>query len=660
MVLNKLLNKCFLFLPLIILASCGGGGGGGDGTPVAPSLSFTFTSSDNNISIDESVTLTWNASTASSCTASGAWSGSKGIDGSETVTISSAGNAQFTLSCSSSSGTSASKSVTVNAGYPIAVGNIYHPSSSSSISLFLDENSNGMFDSWESTFSSDSNGAYELRSDDLVTANCLKLFPVGSDSDLTLYSSNPSKNGNFNINPMTSILSNYARHGSIYSSSQSNDCSAIDQHESNYTKGYLEGWVLPRIELYYGLNYSQLESDVVIENQRSIDLNRFQNSMHGIKDSIIEELTLLLPPSSGSSIWSNAKLDDSTFSIFLNQSSYPNPSTDPSPAASSIDAVAVQGGISIFASLPNYAGTWGSKFSLISTDLMISNNQYILSHNSTCYLNFTSLCLLDPTFNNLLSQSEYIIEDIYEKDTSRGREEFINLSYVSDAETLACSLYDRQQITLENDQKHTELLFEEYRGSSYFIPEDLACYTFDNRYSGVTIRNSYPDGTYVFSQVWDLSGSYFDNIPAVYVDNYDDEYPPPEQIQSETVDAMSLYQTYYENSAQDSGLLDGSSMFNIFLAMLNGTITGWGENIELYNYIIRPDGEAITFIANMGNYNVTCITPDYYTTVDLYQFSFDSYIEVVNTCIAQSQNDYIFDTQRTIRNKSPYRGFINE
>ena len=81
------------FSLLFVIASCGGGGGGGGSTPEppVPGGSITLSISDDQIYLGNSVTLTWTTSNASSCTASGSWSGSRALSGSETITPDSEG-----------------------------------------------------------------------------------------------------------------------------------------------------------------------------------------------------------------------------------------------------------------------------------------------------------------------------------------------------------------------------------------------------------------------------------------------------------------------------------------------------------------------------------------------------------------------------------------
>ena len=111
-------NILLLATSLFIITSCGGGGGGGSSpapTPSAPAnppISITFSSSLTSPVIGDETTLTWSTSNATSCSATGSWSGDKGTSGSETLKLTISGNITFGLSCTSSS-LSGSKSLTI-------------------------------------------------------------------------------------------------------------------------------------------------------------------------------------------------------------------------------------------------------------------------------------------------------------------------------------------------------------------------------------------------------------------------------------------------------------------------------------------------------------------------------------------------------------------
>ncbi len=156
----------YLYLSLLfVIASCGGGGGGGSTSePPVPSASITLSISDDQIYLGNIVTLTWTTSNASSCTASGSWSGSKALSGSETITPESDGQKSYTLTCSNSAGTSTSKTVSTNVignSQGIVVGANYI----SSPTVILDINSNYQSDDGEPSTSGDASGVFELPND---------------------------------------------------------------------------------------------------------------------------------------------------------------------------------------------------------------------------------------------------------------------------------------------------------------------------------------------------------------------------------------------------------------------------------------------------------------------------------------------------------------
>lgn len=119
-------SKLFVYLAILVLlfsfslvsTSCGGGNNGG-GTPPPPKPTVSLTASASSISLGASVTLNWSSTNATSCAASGDWSGAKPTSGSESVTPATTGSKTYTLSCSGAGG-SASASVSVSVtGNPV-------------------------------------------------------------------------------------------------------------------------------------------------------------------------------------------------------------------------------------------------------------------------------------------------------------------------------------------------------------------------------------------------------------------------------------------------------------------------------------------------------------------------------------------------------------
>lgn len=111
--------RCGWSLPLLVaLSACSGGGGAGGGAPGPapggggglpdqgggpPAASVTLSVDQDDVAAGATVTLSWSAVNASSCEASGGWSGNRPVSGSERVGPLQ-DDTQFTLSCSGSGG----------------------------------------------------------------------------------------------------------------------------------------------------------------------------------------------------------------------------------------------------------------------------------------------------------------------------------------------------------------------------------------------------------------------------------------------------------------------------------------------------------------------------------------------------------------------------
>ena len=105
---SRLVAVCLL----ICTSACGGGGGGG-GSSQAPPPTVSLSSDNTNVPAGSSITLTWSSTNASSCAASGAWSGNEPTTGSTTIS-GLMQTSSFALSCTGTGGTAqASVSVTV-------------------------------------------------------------------------------------------------------------------------------------------------------------------------------------------------------------------------------------------------------------------------------------------------------------------------------------------------------------------------------------------------------------------------------------------------------------------------------------------------------------------------------------------------------------------
>jgi hypothetical protein len=199
------INKVYILTSLLVLSSCGGGGGGGAVAQAIAAAITSFTSSATSTLIGGSVDISWASTNASSCSASGSWSGTKATSGSETISITTAGNNTFTITCTGEGGSS-SQSQSIE-GYRNISG-ITLDGYISGASVFVDTDANYIMDSGETSTTSGSDGSFAIKYEngalislggqDVDTLTQLDNFQI--IRDLSGYSSD-----NFMITPVTSV-----------------------------------------------------------------------------------------------------------------------------------------------------------------------------------------------------------------------------------------------------------------------------------------------------------------------------------------------------------------------------------------------------------------------------------------------------------------------
>jgi hypothetical protein len=114
--LRNVTRAVAIVVTTLALYACGGGGGGSSPSSPAPTVSLTASATD--VQKNGSVTLTWSSTNATSCTASGGWTGALATSGSQSQTVTT--TSTFTLTCKGSGGSgSGSAAVTAwNAPVP--------------------------------------------------------------------------------------------------------------------------------------------------------------------------------------------------------------------------------------------------------------------------------------------------------------------------------------------------------------------------------------------------------------------------------------------------------------------------------------------------------------------------------------------------------------
>jgi hypothetical protein len=116
---SRIIRFLFWLILPAVLAACGGGGGGGSGPapapPPAPAPTVFFSALPGDVASGSTATLTWSSTNASSCTASGGWTGTEPTSGTATSPALTA-TTTYTLTCTGSGGTAAQSATVILEG----------------------------------------------------------------------------------------------------------------------------------------------------------------------------------------------------------------------------------------------------------------------------------------------------------------------------------------------------------------------------------------------------------------------------------------------------------------------------------------------------------------------------------------------------------------
>ena len=111
----RAMNRGLIVSLCLAAAACGGNSPTSGGTTPDPTPTVTLSASPTPVSSGGKSLLTWSSTNATSCTASGAWSGAEATSGSQSTSALTA-NSSYTLTCAGAGGNAAqSATVTVNA-----------------------------------------------------------------------------------------------------------------------------------------------------------------------------------------------------------------------------------------------------------------------------------------------------------------------------------------------------------------------------------------------------------------------------------------------------------------------------------------------------------------------------------------------------------------
>lgn len=558
--MNKL--SIFILSSSLIIASCGGGGGGGSSspTPSAPLASINISSDfSGEVDVGTEYTFTWTTSNASSCSSSGDWNETVGTSGSHTLTLNEAKVYTFSLSCVNSVSSSSLKSISITANYLLIGGKIIH-SDNSGKTVYIDQNHNRVFDSFEYSGESDSSGNYQIRSIDNL--ECIKNYPVAVNNTY-LYSINPLANKEeVNISPLTSIFRSltssglYYLPGDFYNSET--PCNLSDHFVNSSTLDNFEDEIelQENVTLY---SYADIQQDpastsskVAIDSSRFEDLDSFYISLNQIEDQLVSNVKSILDQglsgtgfsSADYSITLTSDINNRNIVIFLNEQNYPASLSD-TYSPSSIDDIALKSDFYISIdpndniSTSNLNG-WDESFDIHLFKTFITNDGKLMRDNESCYTNFSSYCVLDIT-NDLFGDSvaAYRSSSTYKlfKETSRGLERLITEEVINaDLETCDVVKYSMITDTVNSNSSDTSYVRDVYVNSENDIYLDSQGNCFSNyaQYKWMYSNKNFKDGSRVILS-WD--NNYIDALPNAYdLTEFGVENLPPNQIENQYIE----------------------------------------------------------------------------------------------------------------------------
>ena len=695
------MKKIFVYLlaPLFILASCGGGGGGGSASPESPAIplpTINFSSNQSGeIDVGSEYSFSWTTSNAQSCSTSGDWNTTVNTNGSHSLTLNQSKTYSFTLRCVNSEGSSVSKSITITANYLLIGGTIIHEDNTDR-TVYIDQNQNRIFDSYEYSGTSDSNGNFQIRSPENI--DCLKNYPVAVNNSY-LYSINPIQNQtNVIISSFTSLFKSLTSSGlfnlsaDLYNSET--PCNIVDSNKQAYITNQFDSAIELQKNIT-GYSYSDIKQNPsnstkpAIVSSRFNELDNFYQSLVQIESDIVANIKSLLDSSlSGTGFSSNdytirstSDLHYSNLLIFLNENDYPE-SLWWGEEVSSVDDISLRADFMVDVdpnsnvSMANLNG-WDESFLIHINPMFITNDNKLMRDNSSCYVNPSSYCTLNIASDLFGDDSEALYDSeityLLQKETSRGLERMETDEYIYPKEN-TCEVYKNYIITDTNNYDDDSYSMDMYRNRSTDIWLDYegdcdSAYAYAN-YKWMSSVKFYNDNSLVVLS-WD--NETIDYLPDAYgFLEFDQDNLPPDQIGNE-------YINEFLNKP------DVGSFINNEFNMTSELLTTIAD--EMWNYAYEkalqgPFGWVGYFIENVnGGTAYATIESQYWTWyVSCYQngetifsYSLDEYsasaylLECLQTQSTSSRGEYEFIFSRSSTHTEdntdytfgPYAGRVN-
>ena len=676
-----------LIIPIFLTSCGGGGGGGGSPAPSAPSATISFsTSFDSEVDVGTDFLFSWSTSNAVSCSASGDWSGTVATSGNHNKVLDAAGSYDFTLTCLNSESNQTSRTLSVEANYVLITGNIFD-SDNSNKTVYIDDNFNGVKDEHELSGISDSVGNYKIRhSNDLA---CIKSFPIRVDSS-DLFSINPKKGiGEVNLSPITSLFltdsSMYINEGFAYQNN-TDLCDFQDMSELNYRMGSYYEKSSDYIFNGDQFLYEEIQADPSSSTRSSIsysrfdDIKLFQNSLKNVTNELDSAIKTLLDQSWASDGYSSndynisfrSALYPSSFRIFLNDNSYPNPSTDLSPVASSIDAVAVPAYIYFRldpkSSLPNYDLNGWDEMSSLALKIFINNNNQVVANSYQCWINFNSLCIEDISTNIFnYGANSFNLDYRLWKNTSRGVEQIRwDERYIGVPDSgLAgrCNVFSAYVIY--EDTSKLSSFNDTYYDTSVYDEECAYNQSGSGAYQYMIHQKFFEDGSFA-TFLWDSDAVDSLNL-VVNPSEYLESNLPPSTISQEYATALSARPNLYDSSLNIDFEDNGEALFNWFADFMTTKYLNSNDWYYLDYYIdnIKGGYARLNMTNGAGFVQLSCsFNGNDYAYSEWFGTDFDSAIYGLYICLTavNEAGEFYFSRQSTHHESrdqitiSPYTG----
>ena len=685
----------YILSSTFILASCGGGGGGGSSpvqaAPIPSAIINISSDQSGQIDVGTEYAFSWTTSNASSCSSSGDWNEVVQTSGSHSATLNEAKNYTFTLSCKNSAGSTSSKSISITANYLLIGGKIIHTDNSGK-TVYIDQNHNRVFDSFEYSGESDSSGNYQIRSMDNI--ECIKDYPVAVNNSY-LYSINPMSNKEeVNISPLTSIFKDLTSSGLLvipgnFYNSQS-ACNLPDSYVNSFTLVNFDDEIelQENITLY---SYADIQQDpstsanVAIDSTRFADIDTFYTSLNQLEEQLVTNVKSLLDDglagsgysSADYTITSSSDIDNRNIVIFLNEDNYPASLSD-SYRPSTINDVALNSDFSIRVDPNNNISTsnlngWDESFDIHLYKTFITNDGRFMRDNENCHVNFSSYCVLDIA-NDLFGDSvaAYNSSTYYNliKETSRGIERLVTREQVY-AELSSCRFAKYYMITDTANSSDSSYIKDVYMNSSSFTSLDFEgdCPTYYGPdYKYMYSDKAFKDGSRIILS-WD--NDVIDSLQNAYdVTEFDVDYLPPDQIENQYIEEFIRRPSLpigfdAEYLTMTNEYLDSivNSLYEYTILKSEEGQMSWVE----YSVDNNVGGNASVIIEQNGfyNYYVSCYQNS--DQIFYYQLAYYDAVYYLDACLKTTDDneDFIFSRSSTHKSDnsdstvSPYSGLVS-